>query len=361
MKKPQIAFLLLFSVLLALPVLTMNTEKDVASEITNAKLAEWPEEDAEPWQIDAYLEDRIGFYEPAIHGYMVLNDRLFSKMVHPNYSYGKDGVLFMNFEEERVDHEFIQLFARYLRHVQDTSAARGIPFIYCINPAKSTVYSEYLPEGYHYSNEFLPTLYEALEENGVNYISTVELLTEKAKTEAVFNRQFDPGHWNDLGQFYATNHLLEKVGTYFPSVGPWDFDDFRFETQTIDVLGLSQFRIDEEVPKFHFKGDVEITTSAYDDVVIDERHRHFQTYRRADDGDGRPTALFFHGSYYNKSADFYQGAFSEIYTVHNYQNLLRFEYFLDRFEPDVLMLETAEYATVSNYFDMEEMKRQLGE
>lgn len=47
--------------------------------------------------------------------------------------------------------------------------------------------------------------------------------------------------------------------------------------------------------------------------------------------------------------------------MHNYQNLLRFEYFLDRFEPDVLLLETAEYATVSNYFDMEEMKRQLGE
>lgn len=361
MKKLKTAFVISFLLLLLIPVLTMNRNPHVTSAITNARLTEWQSENFDPRHIDAYVEDRIGLYDVSILAYTVLNDRFFGKMVHPNYTYGKDNMVFMNIVEEQVDEEFIDLFTRYLRLVQDTCAEQGIPFIYCINPSKNTVYQEYLPDGYNYENRSLQILYENLQKYGVNYISNVELLMEQAKTEDVYNKKFDAGHWNELGQFYGTNHLLDKVSEYFPEVKSWSFDDFEITHVREEFLPVSQFRVNEIVPKFNykFKENVVQTTSDYDHVRVDERHPHFQTYERADNSDNLPSALFFHGSYYNKNADFYVGAFSEIYTVHNYQNLLQFDYYLDVFEPDILMLETAEYATTSSYFDMEEMKKQL--
>lgn len=359
MKGLKVTFLLILFALVLLPVLSLNTKADAVSDITNAKLTEWDREKFDPRRIDSYLEDRIGYYNESILTYMVLNDSLFGKMVHPNYSYGKDGYLFMKMREEVVDEEFLELFSRYLRFVQEICEKRGIPFVYCINPAKSTVYSELLPEGYHYRNNFLPIFYEKLDRYGVNFISNAELLRERAKTEAVYNRKYDAGHWNELGQFFGTNHLLEKVGEFFPEVKPFTLSDFTIMPITQQFLPVSRFRVDEKVPYFRYRDHVIRTTDDYSEVEIDKRHPHFQTYARADGGHGLPTALFFHGSYYNTTAEFYKGAFTEIYTVHNYQNLLRFEYYLDIFDPDIVLLETAEYATLARYFDVEEMRRQL--
>lgn len=361
MKVLKIIFLSMLLTLFLFPVFTLNTKPDAVSEISNSKLADWNREAFDPRSIDSYLEDRIGYYNESILAYMNLNDTLFGKMVHPNYTYGKDGYLFMGIREEVVDEEFLELFSRYLRLVQDVCEKRGIPFFYCINPSKNTVYRDLLPEGYQHRNEFLPIFYEKLDRYGVHYISNDELLRERAKTEAVFNRKYDAGHWNELGQFYGTNHLLAKVGEQFPEVKPFEKSDFTITQITQQFLPVSKFRVDEKVPYFRYRDPVIRTTDDYSYVEIDKRHPHFQTFARADGGHGLPTALFFHGSYYNATAEFYKGAFSEIYTVHNYQNLLRFEYYLDIFQPDLVMLETTEYATLAKYFDMEEMQRQLDE
>lgn len=90
--------ILAFCVVLMIPIFTFNTEKDAISEIDNRVLAENPltVENSEDFTTDVenYVNDRIGLRNEMILAYTVLNDKLFGKMVHPSYTYGKDGYVF---------------------------------------------------------------------------------------------------------------------------------------------------------------------------------------------------------------------------------------------------------------------------
>lgn len=360
MKKIKIVFILCFLVMLALPVLYMNTEENAVSEIDNTMLPEIDfESKVKTSDIDKYISKRIGFYDEAITSYITLNDKMFGEMVHPTYTYGKDGYVFFKLTNEKVDVEFIDAFCNYLSRMQEYCESRGIPFIYCINPSKTTLYTDYLPEGYNYRNEFLEVLYQKLEQYNINYISNVELLAEKAKTEQVYNVKYDAGHWNDLGAFYGTNNLLNKVSEYFPTVKEHKLEDFNVSTKMEASLPVSKFIINEEVPVFTCKDHKGIWqhSSEYKTLTLRYPHEFFKYYKntkRYEDGD-LPRVLFFHGSYYIRNTAFYDCSFKETYAVHNYQNIVNLEYYINIFKPECVILETAEYATTRRYFDIDKL------
>lgn len=353
MKKLQIVFLILLCLMVLVPVFTMNTEENAVSAIDNRELTELTAEaDDYTDMLDDYVKDRIGFRENMITAFTESNDRAFGEMIHPTYAYGKDGYVFFNFTEENVDTAFIEAFCAYLRQAQDYLEARGIPFLYCLNPAKTTVYSQYLPDGYTYENKFNTAMLEALERYGVNYIQNIDLLTEKALTEQVYNVKYDAGHWNDLGCFYGTNHLLSAVSQIFPSVSTLSVNQFDIGTQLETTLPVSRFTIHEEVPLYTNKNldAVEILTDAYSDLKMSENYQTFSYALNPDES--LPDLLFFHGSYYNGDrTKFYQTSFREAVGVHNYENFINLDYYVNIFQPDLVILETAEYATTSYYFD----------
>lgn len=105
MKKIKAAVILLFIFLLFLPLCTFNWEKDAVSAIDNRSLAPNPFTKGETNRagrdltkdIEAFVSDRIGLRDPMILGYTLLNDRMFGKMVHPSYMYGKEGYVFFKF------------------------------------------------------------------------------------------------------------------------------------------------------------------------------------------------------------------------------------------------------------------------
>lgn len=345
-------------ILLLIPVLKMNLKHEQISEITNRNLTELDfTEGLSNENIIEYVNDRIGLRDKSISSYTEINDTLFDKMVHPTYTYGKDGYVFFKLSEESVEVDFIDAFCMYLKQIQDYCEKRDVPFIYCINPSKTTVYNEFLPKGYKYANEFLKELYNDLEKYDVNYISNVELLTEKAESEQVYNIKYDAGHWNDLGQFYGTNHLLSKVSEYYPEVRPHDFEEFDISTRVETSLPVSEFKINESVPSFVLKNqdDVKDITNKYKWVEIDPHYTFKAVFKNIKADEALPNVLFFHGSYYNRSQEFYKSAFKETYAIHNYGNLLNFVYYFDAFKPDCVILETAEYSTYSKYFNMDEL------
>ena len=140
MKIIRIAFICIFSIILLLPVAFFNFTPNAISEIDNRKLAENPfsAEGDLTTNIENYVNDRIGFRDEMITGYTVLNDKLFNNMVHPSYSYGKDGYVFgsgitvsNNFGEYHVD------FANMVKSIQDYCTAREIPFFVRIQSRKA--------------------------------------------------------------------------------------------------------------------------------------------------------------------------------------------------------------------------------
>ena len=149
MKKIKILFLGILCVTLLLPLIKFNFEKNYASPIDNRMLTEWDLSGGDITEMaESYLNDRVGFRTEAIDIYTELNDKVYGMMVHPTYTYGKEGYVFFQMAFENPDPVFIDLFCAYLRQVQDYCQEREVPLLYCLNPSKTTIYQQYLPTGY---------------------------------------------------------------------------------------------------------------------------------------------------------------------------------------------------------------------
>lgn len=359
MRKIKVTFLAILCIGLSIPLLNFNFESEYASPIDNRMLTEWDlYTDDISGMIDNYIKDRIGYRTEAIDTYTEINDKLFDIMLHPTYTYGKDGYVFMQVGWEFGDQKFIDAFCTYLKKVQDYCEARNVPFIYCLNPSKGTIYSQYLPEGYIYKNQFNKLMYKYLEEHGVNYITNEYILKEKSELNQVYNVKYDAGHWNDFGAFYGSNNLLKKISEYFPEVKERSLDDFEIGMEVMTSLPVSHFEIEEEVPVFKDKNEKNINniTDKYQGVKMNQNYplmAHFENH--AKNTESLPKVLMFQGSYYNSRYQFLQSSFEEYHAIHNYENFLEFDYYFNIFQPECVILETAEYATRPSYFSFESM------
>ena len=143
--------IIIFCILLLLPVLKFDFTEHAVSEIDNRELAVNPltnrGEDFSS-DLENYVNDRIGFRNEMIYGYTVLNDKLFGKMVHPSYTYGKNGYVFGAGVSTNIRYnEFHEAFADMVKEIQDYCDAQGIPFLFVFDPAKPAVMTEYLRRG----------------------------------------------------------------------------------------------------------------------------------------------------------------------------------------------------------------------
>ncbi len=349
-----------FLLILSIPLFAFDDREDVVSEIDNRKLAEAPVFGTEGFTADYedYFADRIGFRREIIKGYSVLCDTVFDSLETPLYTYGKDHYIFFKTIDNREYTDYTQLFADTVIHLNAYCKERSTPFYFVFDPEKASVLRDYLPEGYAYEDEWVDTMIAYLEENGVVCINNTELLTEKSQTESVFNRQYDAGHWNELGCFYGTNHILERIEEDFPDVSLLSMDDFTVTENEVTALPSSDFPISESVPSFTPKFSYDIAPYALnEEIQISSAYPHFHDYTLTESGaDTLPRALIFQGSYYNHMSQFFAGCFQEYIAVHNYQNVLDLDYYFNIFQPDLVILEVAEYTIADTYFSEDVMK-----
>lgn len=368
MRKIRIAIIIMFCTALLAPLAAFNWEENVVSPIDNRELMNNPfGENYEPGEnasllsdLSAYVEDRIGFRDEMILGYTLLNDRLFHKMVHPTYDYGQDGYVFFKTGRNVCFGEFHQEFARFIRKAQDYCQQRGIPFVFVLNPAKTTVLSEKLRKGINYDAGWVEEFLVCLDKLGVNYIDNTPLLKEKtAQGEAVFNRVYNAGHWNDLGAFYGCNAVLRYFQKDFPGLHINEIEDYQIEERLNTSLMVSEFPIHEDEPVFQPIDQIEEITEQYaSEVAMDSQYRTFRYLRNPRRlAEGAPRVLSFQGSYMNGMGyKFLENSFGEYVIVHDYQNIFNLDYYVNIFQPDCVIFETAEYTFTGTYYDLEEMK-----
>lgn len=354
-----------FCIVLLIPIFTFNTEKDAISEIDNRVLAENPlaVESSEDFTTDVenYVNDRIGLRNEMILAYTVLNDKLFGKMVHPSYTYGKDGYVFGAGMNVNVWYtEFHEAFADMVKMVQNYCDEREVPFLFIFNPAKPAIMTEYLAEGVNYQRKWVDLFLEALDERSVRYIDNTQTLKNaKEAGIEVFNKKYDANHWNEVGAYYGTNAMLEEMKKYIPTVHVNTENDVEFTKIKQESLLVSKFPINEMVPSAIVNNEVRGLTNLFiDELELDESYKGFGYYlnqNRLDEG--APKALVFQGSYMNEYGyKFLQNAFGEYIYVHDYQNILNFPYYYNIFKPDCVIFEVAEYTVSDRYFNLEKMK-----
>lgn len=247
-------------------------------------------------------------------------------------------------------------FVEAINKIKNYVEQKGAKFYVMINPEKTSVYKEYLPKGVNYNRSWIEQFEHELYLRNISFIDNTQILTEKAKTEAVYNKKYDAGHWNDLGAFYGVNNLLKEINKDFSNVTPLEFDDFDISTVKEPYLKLSKFKIDEETPVFNLKNQDNYSdlTANYSDLKIDPKYPTF-SYNKNNKGVDLPKALVFQGSYLNGREKYLMSRFSDYIAVHNYQNIFNIDYYFEKFNPDLVIFEVAEYTFLDIYFSEENM------
>ncbi len=355
----NIIFIAACLALLLIPLILTDRRENVVSEIDNRMLVDAPTFGKENYtkDLEAYLQDRIGLRDKMVNAYSVVNDRAFHELTHPIYQYGKEGYVFSGMHRNFEYNHFHRAFAETAKQLQDYCEARGAKFYVIFDPEKSSVYRRYLPEGINYDDSWVDEFCSYMDELGVNYVNSTKLLTEKSQTEQVYNKVYDAGHWNDLGCFYATNQLWELVNKDFPAVKPLDENEFEVTEVEAKHLTVSEFKISEMVPKFDLKQDYTTLTDNWKDEVYRDANHNAFLYRvnNSKEAEDYPDILFFQGSYYNRSPDFILSRAKTYVGIHNYQNIFNLPYYFNIFNPDIVLLDVAEYVMMDEYFSYSEM------
>ena len=155
-----------FSVVMIVPFIFTNRDKDAVSGTDNRALAENPitaslngtrYADA----VDSYYNDRIGFRNELIDFSGRISYQVFKQSPVEKVILGQEGWLFYSSEKasdgvsisqymgtKTYSEEELQLIADNLIRTRDYLAERNCDFVLYIAPNKERVYSEYMPESY---------------------------------------------------------------------------------------------------------------------------------------------------------------------------------------------------------------------
>lgn len=364
MRKLKIIFITIFTIFMMIPLVFFNFKENYVSELDNRMLRERPSltqiNGDTLKDIFKYIEDRLWGRELAITTYTTINDKVFGELVHPSYTYGKDGHVFFKMGNEIKYGDYHDLFVDSVIKIRDYVESRGGKFYMMINPEKTSVYTEYLPEGVNYNRDWIEQLEAKLKLNGINYIDNTSLLREKSKTEYVYDKMYDSGHWNDLGAFYGVNNLLASINKDFPAVKTLELSDFDISKKIQTSLKTSRFNIYDESPEFTLKNEENYVdvTDRYSNLELDPNFPTYSvTVNNSTKVENLPKALVFQGSYLNGREKYLKSRFSEYIAIHNYQNIFNVDYYYNIFNPDIVVFEVAEYTIKDGYFSEEYMWR----
>ena len=99
----------------------------------------------------------------------------------------------------------------------------------------------------------------------------------------------------------------------------------------------------------------EIDVGLRSEITISPQYGGYYRFESLADND--TNLLIFHGSYFNGYGfPFLARAVKTYQNIHNYENLLNFEYYFNIFQPNFVVVTTAEYATSESYFDLDKLK-----
>lgn len=364
MKLIRIISLIVFVAVVVVPIIFFNTTPDAISEIDNRKLANNPFQAGGDLTVNIqnYVNDRIGLRDFAITSYTILNDKLFGKMVHPSYIYGKDGYVFgAGITTYNLFSDYHIAFADMVAEIQAYCTQRNVPFLFVFNPAKPAVYPDKLAAGTNYNRQWVDLFLAELDQRGINYLDNTKTMMDlREQGLNGFNHKYDANHWNDLGAFYGTQAMLEQLSRACDTVHVNTLEEFTAGEMLQTSLQVSKFPIKESVPALELKVPISSIGSQYTPALtIHPSYPGFgYAVNNSEVVSNTPKALVFQGSYMNGYGYKYlMNAFREYIYVHDYQNVLNFPYYFNIFQPECVIFEVAEYTFSNTYFDYDTMCR----
>ncbi|MDB1947991.1 alginate O-acetyltransferase [Clostridium tertium] len=410
-----------FFLVILIPILFMNFKRDQVSKIDNRMLLNFEDIFSNKDifnNIESYIDDRIGFRTEMVDIYAKVMDKAFNEITHPKYEYGKDGFIMSKAEENEFNPEFMETYSDFIKEFQDYCNARDIKFLYSVEPRKELIYPEYITEGYNYENRDIEYFLELLEEKNINYLNNIETLSEarekgsaldilkqgyrnsgdtetveflenelliidefneldksnvyleneynkNSKKEIVdsrgllYDKEYDARHWNETGAIIGISAILDRLNLLDNRVETFDISKYEAKDYINDTLVASNFEINEITTKYNLIEDNSIYIEDLEDEI--KRHESFSnfTHYKNEANPNAPRILIFAGSYFDDKEKFLTESFSELMKIHNYRNVLDYEYYINIFNPDIVLFESTEYTHFDFYFPDDEMEDKI--
>lgn len=339
--------------ILIIPLLFMNHKKSFASDLDNRYLTEisiTKDIDKLTNNISLYIQDRIGFRHISAKIFSWINDKMFNYITNPLYEYGNDGYIFAKNQGTSIDKLYMKSFVDFLSKLDQYTKNRNINFYFMLNPTKTRIMIDYVKNERILDFPKENYLFNELANLPIKFINSEISLSNSPYPS--FNKKYDPNHWNNFGAFVATNQLLDTIKIDYPSIELNNISDYSLSIINEEFLPESVFKINEDVNYLNLKSYYSINHISLDNEIEVDPNFHYVTYSINEKANNSVRALVFRGSYYitdSMEDKFISPAFSETLFVHNYSNILNYEYYINLFQPDIVIFETVEY-TLEEYF-----------
>lgn len=185
---------------------------------------------------------------------------------------------------------------------------------------------------------------------------------EDSKNEIVdsrgllYDKEYDARHWNETGAIIGISAILDRLNLLDSKVGTFDISKYEAKDYINDTLVASNFEINEKTTHYNLIEDNSIYIEDLEnEIKRNESFRNFTHYKNEENPDA-PRILIFAGSYFDDKEKFLTESFSELMKIHNYRNVLDYEYYINIFNPDIVLFESTEYTHFDFYFPDDEME-----
>jgi hypothetical protein len=290
---------------------------------------------------NAWFNDHVGFRENMITFYKKLDKFETEGHLYTNgglgFIVGREGHhFFTGFPTEMIpkfqgknilDDKQLQETAKKLNETKEYLEGRGIHFIVMLCADKETIYPEYYPNTVKRGAEpvQLDIITEYIKKNtDVDIFNIREALLSEKENYLLYAKA-PPGdltHYNEIGAFFAYRELMNHINTYFSQFKPYTLNDVDIK---YDENGMSTVSLKQE-PSYKKLGD------DFQGIIVFEN-----------DDTNLPVILFMRDSYGNENyfTKYICEHFGKTILIH-YQNMKNLEKYIDTFNPDIVVFETAE-------------------
>ena len=357
-------FIAIFMAMLALPLLFVDLASDRISVQENRMLANFPElSDIKRHPetfirgFDVWFKDSTGFREQMLIPYNVISKNKWLNNIWYTdgqyiYLIGEEGHHYFTFNGSLIrkfqgkpflsDDQLTNMAAK-LDAVKIYLDDKGIPLIVMFCTDKESVYPEFYPRSIKRGPEpiQLDVITAYLQENtGVDVFNIRQALFANKNNYLLYPLVDDKSHaprdylhFNEIGAFFTYRELMKHINVYFPQIIPYELNDVN-----IHYDGNGAPNVSLKAKTVYRKLD----PSFFDDVIV-KRPFTLENEAYENENPDLPVILFIRDSYTfeNYFGTYFPSHFGKAIFIH-YQNMKRFDEYIDKYKPDIVVFQSAE-------------------
>lgn len=381
MKKEKfinICFLAAFFLILFVPLLKSDFAGGKVSKSENriyAKQAKLRDENGKInknfiGDFEAWINDNIGFREKFYKTNAVIQWKIFEQIDKEGYYIGKNGdyvfasdAMISRFQgkdlldDEKVD----EIISAYVT-VNDWLEEKHIQFYYMQCYDKISIYPEQIMRGVKYSDyNSTQQIMNAMKQTDINVVDTKQAMLDAKNSYEVYGTWYDPVHWTPRGARIGYNCLMSSINANNNNM--YDIlTDEDYSINTYDggsyLFGCNRIHKKDMIENFTIKNrkSENVRDKLLDNPAASDH------YFVNDIVDNDTKVLIVGGSYIYAyiRADIAE-SFKETVLLGADDNIKKLPELVERFSPDIVIFENAEYVTINRHGYVVELAKRLNQ